>query len=690
MNDERASVPVASRRRVLQSVAGAGVASLAGCSLLERESDGTATTIEDDRALELAERFAPRVSFDRHERWFPTDPRSYESEQDGETVVDGFDAFDGYTKRFADAGEPPEPTVFYHAVEYEESPLAVVQFWFYSVFDQFTTNFHWHDWELLQVFVDTDSGDPQLFVASAHSRKVPNNEHLDPQVRPRILAELGSHSSTVSLNERPESFQRLPVGDVAADITNRSLEGLATLSDIPVAYGLPRDEGGRLPYLVPELDGEPIYEHAQLPSVDSDSLIDEDLTVRSFAELSSPPSLPARERGLAMDHAGSDDGSADVNYDLLPTTAVEHISAFTGPQLSFEFAIPQFAEDAFASHITTSGVPWQQPRYDDPAADISEPAHRATLADRYDAIGQPSPINSVVAAVSRTVSSDDAPDGQGVTTESTSAENIALLESEPEAVPTFRGIAMVQDVPAGDHRLTVNGAGFEPHSESVTVSDDGTPTAAGVEGEIPLVANEDAVKLQIDAEGTDATLSRLAVDDDFGGRLYDAPMDGRDAVYVHRGGAYTTEVRDTDDAVGAFRVRPDDGEQPMTIEKPDTGKASLASFLGDISRETAADVKTAVDDDDDTDNGMANAIDGLVNALEAIADSADRAAERAAAGERGNADKALQAVTDSLERASERLSEARESLPGPVGDAARRRLDQANQRAEQALDAEKL
>jgi hypothetical protein len=31
------------------------------------------------------------------------------------------------------------------------------------------------------------------------------------------------------------------------------------------------------------------------------------------------------------------------------------------------------------------------------------------------------------------------------------------------------------------------------------------------------------------------------------GQLYDAPLSGSDAVYVHEGGAFTTELRDTDD-----------------------------------------------------------------------------------------------------------------------------------------------
>ncbi|TKX77161.1 hypothetical protein EXE53_28075, partial [Halorubrum sp. SD626R] len=203
------------RRSVLGSLAGAGTVVVSGCAgdpsdrteddaagespASGSESPDSETTAMDPDALdELASRFAPTLYFDSAEPWFPTDPRPYTTEEDGDTVVDGFEAFDGYHERYDEAGVPPDPTVFYHGVRYEDSPLAVVQFWFYSAFDQFTANFHWHDWEVLHVFVDLDTGEPQLYVASSHSRSVPNNEFLDPDPDrvPRILTELGSHSST--------------------------------------------------------------------------------------------------------------------------------------------------------------------------------------------------------------------------------------------------------------------------------------------------------------------------------------------------------------------------------------------------------------------------------------------------------------------------------------------------------------
>jgi len=682
---------ILNRRRVLGTLAGAGTASLAGCPLFSPGSDGTATRLGTERSQRLATQFAPTVYFDENEPWFPTDPRPYTSQQDGETVVTGFDALDGYHERFT-GPTPPKPMVFYNAVEYQASPLAVVQFWFYSVFDQFTTNFHWHDWEVLHVFVDTETDEPQLYVASSHSRKVPNNEFLDPdpETVPRILSELGSHSSALSLNDTADRFQRISEGGGLADITNSAIQTIEDIAAVPFAYGLPRDEGSRLPYLVPEYEGGPLYDHPDLPSVERSDLVPQALTVRSLEMLSGQLSgLPNRETGLVFDHTEREGADADVAYELAPTADIEHISDFTGPQLSFEFNVPEFGEDAVSGHISTTGAPWGQPRYSNPAADISEPNHRSALAERYDAIGDAAAVNTVVATVSEAVSAPDAPDGDGVTTQQSGLEAVALLESDPSAVPTFGGVAALTDVPAGDHRLTVNRAGAAPHSESVSVADDGSPAVAGVDGEIPLVAREHARKVEVDPADADSDLTALAVEDDFGGRLYDAPLDGPDAVYVHDRGAYTTEVRDADDEVGAVRLNPEPGASGrLRIDEPNTGKASLATFLADIAAETRDQV--AASDAAESATGQENAINGLTRALDAVVSAAQRAAEEASAGKRANADRQLETVASRLERVSTKLVEASDALPDPLSAAARKRLDQATRRRTQARDANAL
>ena len=757
------SEPTLDRRTLLAGLAGAGTAGLAGCSALtDRGADAETTETDPDLANELAVRFAPTVYFDEAEPWFPTDPRPYVTEPDGDPIVDGFDAMNGYHERLADAEEPPNRTIFYNAVEYDGSPLAVIQFWMYAAFDQFTANFHWHDWEVLHVFVDTETGEPQLYVASSHSTRVPNNEFLDPEPdpAPRILSELGSHSSALSVNAQPDEFQRLPGADLIADITNTAIEGIESLAEIPLAYGLPRDEGGRLPYVVPEYEGEPVYDHDRLPAVDADSLIDGGLTVRAFEDLATPPTdLPERSTGVVFRHedrdaiGGGDPEGTEHAYELVPTSELEAITDFAGPQLSFEFAVPQFAEDAISGHISTAGVPWEQPRYANPADDITDPNHRAALADRYDAIGAAAPINTVVASVGEAVTTDDAPEDQGLTTQGSTVESVALLESESRVVPTFRGVAIAREVPAGEHRLTVNAAGRAPYSEQFSVGasdgtaattdgvDTATPdtetdtrtatvtpgsettdatetadpdaeqraervTAAGVDAEIPLVARENARKLEVDADGTDADLAGVAVEDDFAGRLYDAPTQGSNALYIHRGGAYTTEVRDTDGAVGAFRVNPgagrvpgsdsdddDDGDDsergpPIRIDRPETGKASLSSFLVEIAVETRDQAQAIVDEGGL--EGRANGLRGLVRSLDAVIEAAERATENARAGNQGNADRQLQAVAMGIDRVVDRLDDVDEGVPASFLNAVRNRSAQVERRSEQAQRAQKL
>ena len=111
--DEAGDEPPATRvdrRTVLGALAGAGSAAVAGCSGSEPD-DAPTTGADSDRLDGLAARFAPTLFFDAAEPWFPTDPRPYAVEEDGETVVDGFEAFDGYHERYDEAGAPPDPTV---------------------------------------------------------------------------------------------------------------------------------------------------------------------------------------------------------------------------------------------------------------------------------------------------------------------------------------------------------------------------------------------------------------------------------------------------------------------------------------------------------------------------------------------------------------------------------------------------
>lgn len=610
------------RRSLLALLAGGGATAGGAYMLTGSPAPAETALLSDEESQRLAEAHAPTLYFGTRERWFPADPRQYESEGDDGTVVDGFDALDGYT---ADARETdyPHPTVFYQAIDYPDSPLCCVQFWIYSAFDQFSTNFHWHDWEVLHVFVDrsagesanatdtpttaadaTGTGRPVLFVASAHSRKVPNNEHLDPDVaRASIISEVGSHSSTLGVNARPSSFQRTAIEELAPDISNDPVEVISGQTSLPLAYGLPRDEGLTLPYAVPEYDGTPLPDHERLPNVHPEDLLPEDITVDTYDELANPPeSIPKREGEIRFaPDVGAASVEADARYDLADVKDIQYIQDFTGPQLSFSFTVPQFVEDAIAGHITTTGPPWDQPRFSDPSLDISDPQHRAALANRYDPIEAGGDVSRIIGAVREATGADDAPGNNGVALLAPSIETVALLESDPEAVPSFSGVLTLEDTPEGEHRLTVNGAGMAPYSEELT--HEGGTTRAGVEGAIPMSANEDAVKVRGEtAEGT--ALAAVALDDDFAGTVYDGRPAGegdRFGIYAHRDGAYTAEIRDESGQQGALRVNPNPDDESIDLSGIETGKVALTDFLLRFLVETRLQV-AAIRDDEDIDS----------------------------------------------------------------------------------------
>jgi len=614
------------RRHMLALLAGGATAS--GAYLFSGSPEpATTDSLGDEESRRLAEAHAPTLYYGVHEQWPATDPREYESERDGNTVVDGFDALDGYS---ADARETeyPHPTVFYNAVDYPDSPLVCVQFWVYSTFDQFSTNFHWHDWEVLHVFVDrsgadtsprtesstadgtdqstsTETGEPVLFVASAHSRKVPNNEHLDPDVeRASIISEVGSHSSTLGVNARPTTFQRTAVDGLAPDISNDPVAVISGEASLPLAYGLPRDEGLTLPYAVPEYEGKRLPMHDRLPNVRPEDLIPDELTVDTYDALASPPkSIPKREGEIAFvpDVQAEAAVDADARYELVEIEAIRHIDDFTGPQLSFSFTVPEFVEDAVSGHITTVGVPWDQPRFQNPETDISDPQHRAALADRYEPIEAGGDVSRILGAVREATGADEAPGKNGVSLLAPSIETVALLKSEPEAVPSFSGVITLENPEKGDHQLTVNGAGMAPYSEHLT--HEGGTTRAGVEGAIPMSANEDAVKVRGEtAEGT--ALASVALDDDFAGTVYDGRPpsdDSRFGIYAHRDGAYTAEIRDEAGGRGALRVNPTPDDETIDLSGIETGKVALTEFLLQFLVETRLQV-AAIRDDENIDS----------------------------------------------------------------------------------------
>ena len=630
-----------------------------------------------DETPAIVERYAPDLYFGALEKWFPTDPRAYVVDADDGPVVDGFRALEAYSREFRESGSPPAPTVFYRVVEAAEG-VDAIQYWFYSVFDQFTVNFHWHDWELLQVFVDRETDEPLVLSASAHARGTPNNEFLEPDLadgrRPGILSEVGSHSSASELNGVRPSFERLPGDGWQSDVTNDALEVAESLV-APFAYGLPRGEGARLPFVMPELDGGPLYEHPSL-SVEREDFVDERVTVDDWRGLPRPPeAIPLREPGVVVTHPDST-VEADATYALEPMGSLpEAIVDFVGPQLSFEFAIPGFAEDLFADHITSVAIPWEQPRYADPLADVTDPAHRR----RIDGESPSGLTNRVVGRVrSLGAGSDGALDGVGDDARDALGSAIAvsryalpvelavrLASEDPTATVTREGVFGYFGVEPGEHHLVVNGPGVEPIAQRF-VHDGGT-FRAGAGGELVVVPTEDAGWIRGDGRATRG-IERVRVTEDYAGVVYDgAPTEAdRFAVAVHRDGRYTVEVVDADGRPGAYRVTPETfGDGNETVRDPvETGKASLAGALRDESADIVDLVRSLredADDDGDTD------VDGdTTDETDPLTDRLSRAREEAAAAtrtaERGDAEGAnerLSAAVSSLEEALELLASGR-------------------------------
>jgi hypothetical protein len=606
----------------------------------------TATDAPNERSIDpqaLAEQFAPDIYFDADERWFPTDPRSYTSKREGQTVVDGFDALNQYVDAFDSPDAPPAPAVFYHVVTPAEG-VAVVEYWFYSVFDQFTTNFHWHDWELLSVWIDvSDEPTPVLAVGSAHARSMPNNEFLRPPSTVSVIAELGSHSSAIGVNRTRDRFERTARDGETADVTNAPVTTVAGGDRLPLAYGLPRDEGFAIPYVVPELDGEPLYDHDRL-SLDAADLLPASLSVDSLADLNRPlSSFPTRRTGLQF---GFDDG--DVAYDLLPIETVTHIEEFAGPQLSFPFAIPGFVEDQIAHHISSADFPWSgnpdQRRFEEPIHDVTDAAHREALAGY--GVDVPETGGTVVAGVLSM--GEAAGETAGVALSALGTEVVALFESEPTAIPSSNGRLLLVDVPAGEHRLVVNGAGYAPYARRLTVDFD-----SGRErlGQVALVENADAFKLGVDASARGGA-RRVRVDDDVGGTVYDAPPveeNGRSAVYLHRAGAYVVEVTDSQGETSVERVRPRGSGEPREVGAGATGKASIVDTVFEILLETRREFEAEREELElgqrETDDSP---LDEVARRLDAATEAVEEAISLVDEGLSTEADARLETARDQL------------------------------------------
>ena len=240
--------------------------------------------------------------------------------------------------------------------------------------------------------------------------------------------------------------------------------------------------------------------------------------------------------------------------------------------------------------ITSVGIPWEQERYTDPLADVTDPSHR----QRVDGTSPEGLTNRVVGRVRQLDSGSSGALGR-VTDEARQSLDDAItvslsglpvecavrLASEgPEATVTRNGVFGYLHVDPGEHLLVVNGPGYAPIGQRFV--HDGGLFQAGSDGELTVVAREDTGWIRGDGRETNG-VSHVRVIEDYAGVVYDGrPVENdRFAVAVHRDGRYTVEVVDADGRPGAYRVGPDtfdDGFEDLR-ESIETGKASLTTTL---------------------------------------------------------------------------------------------------------------
>jgi hypothetical protein len=321
------------------------------------------------------------------------------------------------------------------------------------------------------------------------------------------------------------SFERLADGVARSYVTNDLLEA-ASGTRLPFAYGLPRNEGARLPFVMPELDSHRLDRYPEL-DVDRSDFVDQSVTVTDWHGIPTPPdSPPRRASGRVFTHASSPtDGG--VEYSLVPIGDVaDVITGFEGRQLSFQFRIPDYAEDQVAGHITDVGIPWEQDRFDDPLSDVTDPAHRAALDGR-----RPGGLTDRVTGRVRRLRSG----GDGTVDRLSDTAADALSDSipvsfgrpptelavrppspDPVATVTNGGTFGLLHVESDEHELVVDGPGYAPVAERV-VHDDGL-VRAGADGKLGVVAAEDAVRIR--ADGRDSTgIRRVRVVEDYAGSV---------------------------------------------------------------------------------------------------------------------------------------------------------------------------
>jgi len=685
----------------------------------------TTETVSVTSFEQLADRYAPNLHFGKFEKWYPTDPRQYIEEG---TTVDGVKAMSEYER-----DPPEEPTVFYHINDYEDCPLVAIQYWKYYVFDQFSVNFHWHDWEVYYVFISTrslgpglGSLEPLLLVGSAHSRSITNNEYALPTpeaTKPAgILAEAGAHASALDVNDTRTTFERF---GPPPDITNAVFPSLVPPPAPNFAYGLPRSKAS-LPYLMPvTTEGELLYD--KYDGIEKEDFIE-----------SSPPS---RSHGITI----SNDDTGAHQYELTSTTSldeynvgVEDIDEFTGEDLEYDIEVPPLSfrgdiPDSFDDFTKTVDVPWDQERYEDARKDVTTPWHRAVLGafklgrtsvdflervideikdsiengiDDIEALVED--VSDDIEPVVREVESDldetlnriggaveEVTEGvegelreeyQDIKDELSGIANVSISEIEGEAkayleseepvgTVTSDGYFTFVKIEEGDHELTVNGPDRAPYTERFEYV--GGFYQAGVGGSVRTVPEPTSIRFVVGVPESAEPIDEVRIVEDFAGVMYrgEPQADYRFAHYIHRSGQYTVEITDESGASTALRVDPEPGDEVVAVRAVETGKAATCEYLRDFLIETAKLTRKFSSDAKRTAVGFITA-----------AGRASRAATLASDGRGDEANEQLRALRGQLESTKSGLEEQDvESLSDAEVTVLLNKIEESDTKAEEAL-----
>jgi len=175
--------------------------------------------------LKLVEKHSPTYLFSQGEKYFPTNPYADDSDVNNNVL------------NWQEAKFPDDNSIYYSVTEYPnkisvEHPegFKVIQYWSYYVYNDWGSDKHQYDWEVIHKWVDNKSG--EVFYTSASMHLWDNTYQGDMG---RFLVEEGGHGmskDTFMLDHIKMSFNDVGVIQDANSYELRPLEDLLKYRDI--------------------------------------------------------------------------------------------------------------------------------------------------------------------------------------------------------------------------------------------------------------------------------------------------------------------------------------------------------------------------------------------------------------------------------------------------------------------------